>query len=280
MTISDLRPLSLGEILDRTLSLYRQHFVLFVGIAALPQLLNLALSLAQVWTGRVAGGHKQVAVAVAAAGFIGGLVGVVVYLVVYLFAQGGTVYAVSEIYLGRPATIGASLKRMRGQVGNLFGVTLLNGLVIGIATILLIVPGIYMACRLITCVPAALLEDLGPRDSLERSYRLTEDSAGRSFVIYLLYFFLLYAAVLLFILPFSVASRLTANDPGSVWVWLVLGQVGNFLATTLVTPILTIATAVFYYDLRVRKEAFDLQLLMNQVGRTARPSAGVGTTLY
>jgi hypothetical protein len=280
VTISDLRPLSLGEILDRTLSLYRQHFVLFVGIAALPQLLNLALSLAQVWTGRVAGGHKQVAVAVAAAGFIGGLVGVVVYLVVYLFAQGGTVYAVSEIYLGRPATIGASLKRMRGQVGNLFGVTLLNGLVIGIATILLIVPGIYMACRLITCVPAALLEDLGPRDSLERSYRLTEDSAGRSFVIYLLYFFLLYAAVLLFILPFSVASRLTANDPGSVWVWLVLGQVGNFLATTLVTPILTIATAVFYYDLRVRKEAFDLQLLMNQVGRTARPSAGVGTTLY
>jgi hypothetical protein len=280
VTSSDLRPLSLGEILDRTFSLYRQHFVLFVGIAALPQLLNLALSLAQVWTGRVAGGHRQVALAVAAAGIIGGLVGVVVYLVVYLFAQGGTVYAVSEIYLGRPATIGASLRRMRGQVGNLFGVTLLNGLVIGIATILLIVPGIYMACRLITCVPAALLEDLGPRDSLERSYRLTEDSAGRSFVIYLLYFFLLYAAVLLFILPFSVASRLTANDPGSAWVWLVLGQVGNFLATTLVTPILTIATAVFYYDLRVRKEAFDLQLLMNQVGRTASPSAGVGTTLY
>lgn len=280
MTSSDLRPLSLGEILDRTFSLYRQHFVLFVGIAALPQLLNLALSLAQVWTGRVSGGHKQVGVAVAAAGIIGGLVGVIVYLIVYLFAQGGTVYAVSEIYLGRPATIGASLRRMRGQVGNLFGVTLLNGLVIGIATILLIVPGIYMACRLITCVPAALLEDLGPRDSLERSYRLTEDSAGRSFVIYLLYFFLLYAAALLFVLPFTVAARLTAKDPGSVWVWLVLGQVGNFLATTLVTPILTIATAVFYYDLRVRKEAFDLQLLMNQVGRTAKPSAGVGTTLY
>jgi hypothetical protein len=37
-----LRPLSLGELLDRTFALYRQHFALFVGITALPQLLTLA----------------------------------------------------------------------------------------------------------------------------------------------------------------------------------------------------------------------------------------------
>ncbi len=181
MTNSDLRPLSLGEILDRTFSLYRQHFVLFVGIAALPQLLNFALSLAQMWIPRTSIGHAPSPVAGAlpvAAIIIGALVGVVVYLIAFLFAQGGTVYAVSEIYLGRTTTIGASLRRMRGQVAVLFGVTLLNGLVVGAAMILLIVPGIYMACRLITCVPAALLEDLGPRDSLERSYRLTEDSAA------------------------------------------------------------------------------------------------------
>jgi len=29
------------------------------------------------------------------------------------------------------------------------------------------------------------------------------------------------------------------------------------------TPILLIATAIFYYDLRVRKEAFDLQFMLN-----------------
>jgi hypothetical protein len=32
----DLRPLSLGEILDRTFSLYRRHFILFLGINAFP----------------------------------------------------------------------------------------------------------------------------------------------------------------------------------------------------------------------------------------------------
>ena len=32
----DLRPLSLGELLDRTFSLYKKHFWLFVGIMAIP----------------------------------------------------------------------------------------------------------------------------------------------------------------------------------------------------------------------------------------------------
>jgi hypothetical protein len=36
-----------------------------------------------------------------------------------------------------------------------------------------------------------------------------------------------------------------------------------------VTPILTIASAILYYDLRVRKEAFDIQLMMNPTGSTA-----------
>jgi len=48
MSTLDLRPLSIGELLDRTFSLYRRNFLLFVGIAALPQLLVLALQLVQV----------------------------------------------------------------------------------------------------------------------------------------------------------------------------------------------------------------------------------------
>lgn len=32
----DLRPLSLGEILDRTFTLYRRNFLLFAGIIAIP----------------------------------------------------------------------------------------------------------------------------------------------------------------------------------------------------------------------------------------------------
>jgi len=43
---TQLRPLSLSELLDRTFQLYRQYFMLFVGIVALPQLVLLAAQLA------------------------------------------------------------------------------------------------------------------------------------------------------------------------------------------------------------------------------------------
>jgi hypothetical protein len=279
----DLRPLSLGEVLDRTFSLYRRHFLLFLGITAIPQLLILAMNLTQTLLTKMPalpqtrpGEQFQSAGSsgLMAFGIVGILVGLVIYFVAYLFAQGGTVFAVSELYLGRTTTIGASLGRMRGQLGSLLGVIMLNGLATMAATLFLIIPGIYVACRLITCVPAALLEDLGPRSSLERSFRLTQGFAGRAFIIFLLYFILLYAAVLLFMFPFLLAAGLAAKDPGMARFWLALSQVGNFLAAVLVGPFLTIATAVYYYDLRVRKEAFDLQLMMNPGGAVASGAPG------
>lgn len=284
----DLRPLSLGEILDRTFTLYRRNFVLFIGIAAIPHLLILALNLAQVLftplrgmvpTRPPAAEQLQVNSGLIAFGIIGVIfgiiIGVIVYLVAYLLSQGATVFAVSELYLGRTTTIGASFRRMRGELANLFGVTFLSGLAVGGAFILLIIPGFYVACRLITCVPAALLEDLGPSTALGRSFRLTEGSAGRSFVIYLLYFVLLYSAMMLFAMPFLFAIALSAKDPSLMRFWLILSQIGNFLAGILISPIFTIATAVFYYDLRVRKEAFDLQVMMHPSGVIPSRTPGV-----
>jgi hypothetical protein len=267
----DLRPLSLGEVLDRTFSLYRRHFALFVGITAIPQLLILAYNLISgAFPGMKAPsaiGQPRIAPGIVSPiALIGALIAVFIFLLVYLLAQGGTVYAVSELYLGRATTIGASLRRMRGHFLSLFGVTLLSGLAAGAAAILLIIPGIYVACRLIICVPIALLEGLGPGDALSRSFALTKNEAGRAFIIYLLYFVLLVVAVILFEFPFGLAARLTASNPGTASIWLALVQVGNFLATILVAPFFTIATAVFYYDLRVRKEAFDLHMLMNPGG--------------
>jgi hypothetical protein len=40
MAALDLRPLSLGELLDRTFSLYRRNFWLFLGILRIPYLVS------------------------------------------------------------------------------------------------------------------------------------------------------------------------------------------------------------------------------------------------
>ena len=174
-----LRPLSLGEILDRTFSLYRRHFLLFVGITAIPHLLILVLNLWQtvvmkapmVTTKGPLGVqvHRPTgASGVMSLGLAWGLVAIVVYLSAYLFSQGGTIYAVSELYLGRSTTVGESLRRVWGQLGGLFGVVMLNGLAVMGACIFLIIPGIYVACRLITCVPAALLDRVFLSDGGDR----------------------------------------------------------------------------------------------------------------
>src|SRR5271163_2101998 len=39
MDAMELRPLSTGEILDRTFTLYRRNFLLFLGISAIPHVL-------------------------------------------------------------------------------------------------------------------------------------------------------------------------------------------------------------------------------------------------
>jgi hypothetical protein len=275
----DLRPLSLGEILDRTFSLYRRNFLLFVGITALPQFLVLGFKLAQIFMTGGTKGPRPGQPDFTALGLIGILIGVMMYLVAYLYTHGGTVYAVSDLYLGRPTSIGAALRRMHGEALSLFGVLLLNGLAMLGGLVLLIVPGVYIACRLATCVPAALLESLGPRDSLSRSFNLTKDFAGRSFVIFLLYVAILYGAMLLLVAPFGFAIVFSGKDPALVMIWAALSQVGSSIAAILVTPIFTIATTVFYYDLRVRKEAFDLQMMMNPGGSVAPGGAAVPSVL-
>jgi hypothetical protein len=293
MDAMELRPLSTGEILDRTFTLYRRNFLLFLGISAIPHVLVLILNLVRV--SLTASSLPPITLhpghAVAAppampsltgimAGAIIGMLVLVVSLIAYLLSQGGTVFAVSEIYLGRSITIAESFRRVSGELLNLFGVVMLNGLATLAGFICLIIPGIYVLCRLIVCVPAALVENIGARDSLERSFELTMDNAGRAFVILLLYFAVAFAAAGLFAWPFLIIMAVVAQkDPSQMILWLQLTQVGSFVANVLVTPILTIASAILYYDLRVRKEAFDIQLMMNPTGRTAPLTNSLPTML-
>jgi hypothetical protein len=281
----ELRPLSTGEILDRTFTLYRRNFLLFLGISAIPHVLVLILNLLRVSVTFSSVRlptilHSPQAAATAPPDFgsltgimVGAIIGMmvlVVSVIAYLLSQGGTVFAVSEIYLGRSTTIAESFRRVSGELLRLFGVVVLNGLATFAAFLCFIIPGFYILCRLIVCVPAALVEDIGARESLERSLELTRDNAGRAFVVLLLYFAVSIAAAALFAWPFTIMLLVVARkDPSQTILWMQLMQVGSFVGNVLVTPILTIASAILYYDLRVRKEAFDIQLMMNPMGGTA-----------
>jgi hypothetical protein len=285
--ISDLhlRPLSIGELLDRSFSIYRRNFFLFLGISAIPHLLVLVLQFLQLgFTATrfpvlprsadfqaASPGFSLEGLLGAAAFFV---LGLVISVIAFLFSQGGAVFAVSELYLGRATTIGQSLRRVRGELVSLFFVAFFGYLAIVAGFIFLLIPGVYLACRLCVSIPSALLENLGPFDAFSRSFQLTEKNAGRAFLILLLYGVLWYDAIILVDVPFVFAVQAAAHNPGTVRTLTAVVGAGNWVANVLITPVFTIASAIFYFDLRVRKEGFDLQLVLNSLaGEVPAPPA-------
>ena len=78
-----------------------------------------------------------------------------------------------------------------------------------------------------------------------------------------LYFLLSIAGGMLFQLPFSLATLAYKNNFAMLQMLAAFTEVGNTLVNIVVSPILLIATSVFYFDLRVRKEGFDLQFMLD-----------------
>jgi hypothetical protein len=255
-----LRPLTIAELLDRTFAFYRSHFVLFLGIAALPNLLPLVLSLALI-TARPTNTNFTFAIAST-------LLTAFLYLVTAAFSQGATIVAVSRIQLDQPTSVGEAFSTIRHRVGELVLLTLNIGIRVGLALLLLIVPGIILGLMYALAVPVAVLEGRGIRASLTRSSELTKGHRGRIFLIYFLLVTLTIIISLIWQAPLGVALAMAgpaARNPQSVMWFQVLSQFGGFLTRSLVGPVLTIALAVLYYDERVRKEAFDLEHMMRQI---------------
>jgi hypothetical protein len=273
MATLELRPLSLGELLDRTFFLYRRHFFLFIGISAIPYSLLLIVNLGNILFSRRRAfpqfppimTHLQpsalLSTAIGAAA-LAGIVGILVFVTSF----GATVFAVSEIYLGRPASIMGSLRRAGGKLLTMFGVIILVGLIFIGGLILFIFPAIYFMCRCSVAFAAAVLERIGSAEAVRRSFQLTKQFAGRAFMIYLLTVALAFALVGTLQFPFGILIVIYSRQPSVMTILLLLMQVGSFLGSVLAAPISTISFTLFYYDLRVRKEAFDLQMMMQAIG--------------
>jgi hypothetical protein len=272
MQLADLRPLSLGELLDRCFTLYRRHFLLFLGISGVPYIAVLVLSLSRIF---FLPGLSTPGTPVHAAPAPPSLATISIYSslsllilvttwIVAVISQGATVVAVLELYLGRPITIAEAFRRGLRSFFRLIGVGIITGIVVVIGCIFFIIPGIYLFCRLLVGVPVTVLEGLMPRQSLERSYALTQDNTGRAFLILLLYFVLIFVGSILLYFPFLALMAFSQHNPEMAVIWLALASVGQIISTVLVSPILHISSSLFYFDLRVRKEALDLQLMMRE----------------
>jgi hypothetical protein len=273
----DLRPMTLGEVLDRTFTLYRENFLLFVGIASLPYLVLLIFNFGTLLLGRgtVYGKAPTLASPGMLGGFIVGMFGALfLFLLMIGVTHAATVSAVSELYLGRSTSVLNSYNQAKGSILSVVAVIVLGFLGVGVAAIFLIIPGIYLFCRLAVSVPAAIIEKDSPFAAMERSMDLTRGYAGQMFLLLLLVWVLGMVVGGVLQLPGTILMfmAVAAKHQPSVAV-MAYNYVAQFVSQVLVGPIGTISASLMYYNLRVQKEGFDIQHLMNSLGSMPRPLA-------
>lgn len=262
----DLRPMTIGEVLDRMFRLYKERFWLFTGIMCFPYLILFLMNTSVAWLSHnpralVRAGHPQDAATVLFAAFGFALLVLIVTFVVTGIGQAATIFAVSDLYLDRPVSIRRAFGHLRGHIFQALGVIFLSGIIIFVGCLFLLIPGIILACRLGVSVPVAMLEDCWPGRAISRSMDLTKGFAIQMFLIFILTFALSFGVSIALQIPFTIMAA--TPRPHLLPLGLMMLQyVFNFIGQVLVAPIGAIAFCLMYYNLRVRKEGFDVEHLI------------------
>jgi hypothetical protein len=193
-----------------------------------------------------------------------GIVSVFISYIALQISHAATIMAVSNLHLNRPADIGSSYSLARASMVRVIGISIAVAIAVGIALLLLIVPGVYLGLVWSLAIPVTVIEGGGLNASTRRSKTLTRDSRGRIFVIFILMALLTWvvSAIIQFGSIFATGIFGLRDPVTRQALMVVLQAAGGFLSTSLVGPLLTIAVTLIYYDQRVRKEGFDLQLMM------------------
>ena len=301
--IFELRPLSTGEILDRTFTLYRQRFWLYVGLSCVSSAVATLVTFLQITFGlsgkAPAANPDPLAAAMVGFKLLGGLFfASLVSVLVYSFTRAAAVSAVEANYLGRETSIGAAFRAVRSKWYRFALIALWQSWSLMWPMLALLIPGAFLAgflgkvggggraavgivfvVLLLLLIPgfivgfifylrnslgivASVSEGLGVRASMRRSKFLVADYKARVFVLYLLLAVLGFAVGM--VQYFFNIFLITSHGPVRVGVE-ILTLLVTFVSSSLVQPVGAIAFVLFYIDQRVRKEGFDVEMLLARV---------------
>lgn len=246
MLVPVLRPLSLGEVLDTAFGIYRRLFGALLFISVCTQTVPLALG---VYVQAAGGALQHLSLWVLSAGLT---------LVLSSVGTAASTFVVAETYLGEKLTPQEAFLRSTPFMGRLIGTSLQMSFAIGLGFLLLVVPGIVAACGLLLTPSALVLEDLrGGTPAMRRSWELTAGFRGKIFATLLVSFLLL-------IIPGAALSVFAVGASGEQLnesTFTIALLIVQSILQILVYPFFYALTTVLYYDLRVRKEGFDLERL-------------------
>lgn len=232
------------------------------------------------------------------------LLGLVVLIVLAPVSAGLMLRVTTDLAMGRRVTIGSAVRRTLGRylalaaflllvalgvlvvAGVLFaiiggGIALASATQGGAAAVVVAVlvafvvaaaafVGVaWLGVRLSVAVPAMLEEGVGPIRGIARSWTLVRGSfwriVGILLVVYVLALAIQYALMGVLLVVAILVPGLSGDMRGGLVVVLLT------LVEVLITPIWALAVTLIYFDLRVRREALDLDQLAEAVAPLPPP---------
>ncbi|MDE3188583.1 MAG: glycerophosphoryl diester phosphodiesterase membrane domain-containing protein [Acidobacteriota bacterium] len=307
---TNLRPLTLGEILDRTAQLYRSNFLLFAGIAAVYAGALLVLSLLQIGLEELLqAAHMARQLAWLTLGISG-----LSLLLAFIFAGAAVAAnnrAVGWIHLGQPATIRGAYAGILPRLGRYLWLMTITAVVVWLPIVLLyavyfgtvlhfnsnqskgvagnqsmLIFGIATAIFFLLLIPAVVYTVLmGLRYALavpacvmenlkarQAIRRSIELSKGSRGRIFLLALLVMAIEIGLLLVTQAGFFVVGFKNHGVLSVGVrALQQVVAFCTNTFVAPIYATGLTLFYYDQRMRKEGYDIERMMEAAGMAAPP---------
>jgi hypothetical protein len=254
-----LRPLDIGQLFDVAVIIFIRYFKYIFGvaaIAALPLLLTMLAGGTLSFMSDLNGAQALL--------FIPMFMGFILFFLMIVMQQGAMVKLISDIYMNNEFSIGGSYRAAFSKTGALIVASILYAILTRAGLVFCLVPGIYVMIAAKLYPQLMMLENKGIIESLERSWKLVQGSWFRFALalflgsIFMVVFFMLSLTLIGFI------TALRPHNPALAAMQPFLGIIPS-AAFLLGSPFITVISVLFYYDLRVRKEAFDLVVLAREI---------------
>jgi hypothetical protein len=262
-----MRPLTAGELLDAAFSAVRRNFgtlALCTLVAVVP--VTILSTLVEASTAENAYDFTTPTViepdergTYIAGAAISGLL----TFVASALATAACLRAVGGDVLGQRVGFGESLSAAFKLLGPIILISVLSGLAILGGAFLLLVGAIYFAVLFSLATPALMFEDLRGRKALGRSRALVKDNWWRIFGVLVVMYLIVFVLQGLLVGGIGAAVLTDSDNEVVNAVLLTAAEIAGYAVSL---PLLAALTAYIYFDQRVRKEGFDIQLLAERMG--------------
>ena len=250
----EIKELGVGEILDQAIQILKNHFGLLFGIVAVtymptifvlnyltpPFPLNFSRESFETW---IRASQEAQIYTLPLSLLLGYVIGPV--------TNAAVVWAVAKLYLGETATFSSAFGRAFKLIFHLIITNLLFVMVVGLGSVLCLVPGLIFMFWFCLCNHVVIIENIWGPKALSRSKELVKGSFGTIFVL----------GFMIFVLQIMISG-------GTFF----FGQnIIQAIVTTIVSSGLMIffiaIGVVLYFSCRCKTEHFDLNILANAVAQ-------------